>query len=127
MLVTFKLVITALLSRPTPTIVGLLRKVNQFVEVKFKSRAIEMWPQDLGFMDDHNLLWLSMMACKRLVRYLDSIFVLVDIKGLPNALMTEEAVKKIRLTLGHVDHVDKLNLKRGSRARVHILHHLVIQ
>ncbi|KAL6130569.1 hypothetical protein ACLB2K_068948 [Fragaria x ananassa] len=48
---------------------------------------------------------------------IDSFSVWVDIKGLPDALMTEEAVEKIRLTLGHVDHVDKLNLKGGSRAR----------
>ncbi|KAL6188487.1 hypothetical protein ACLB2K_039879 [Fragaria x ananassa] len=55
---------------------------------------------------------------------IESFPVWVDIKGLPDALWTEEAVEKVGLSLGFVEHLDKLGLKRGSRIRVRILHKL---
>ncbi|KAL6191237.1 hypothetical protein ACLB2K_037628 [Fragaria x ananassa] len=55
---------------------------------------------------------------------IESVPVWVDIKGLPDALWTEEAVEKVGLSLGFVEHLDKLGLKRGSRIRVRILHKL---
>ncbi|KAL6194466.1 hypothetical protein ACLB2K_035550 [Fragaria x ananassa] len=55
---------------------------------------------------------------------IESFLVWVDIKGLPDALWTEEAVEKVGLSLGFVEHLDKLGLKRGSRIRVRILHKL---
>ncbi|KAL6206177.1 hypothetical protein ACLB2K_023426 [Fragaria x ananassa] len=55
---------------------------------------------------------------------IESFPVWVDIKGLPDALWTEEAVEKVSLSLGFVEHLDKLGLKRGSRIRVRILHKL---
>ncbi|KAL6225701.1 hypothetical protein ACLB2K_004550 [Fragaria x ananassa] len=55
---------------------------------------------------------------------IESFPVWVDIKGFPDALWTEEAVEKVGLSLGFVEHLDKLGLKRGSRIRVRILHKL---
>lgn len=52
---------------------------------------------------------------------IEKFSVWVDIKGLPDALMTDEAAEKVRLTLGHVE---QLNIRRGTRVRVRILHHL---
>ncbi|KAL6138959.1 hypothetical protein ACLB2K_064237 [Fragaria x ananassa] len=47
---------------------------------------------------------------------IDSFPVWVEIKGLPDALMTDEAVEKVGWTLGQVEHVDKMNNRRGTRA-----------
>ncbi|KAL6129863.1 hypothetical protein ACLB2K_068245 [Fragaria x ananassa] len=55
---------------------------------------------------------------------IESFPVWVDIKGLLDALWTEEAVEKVGLSLGFVEHLDKLSLTRGSRIRVQILHKL---
>lgn len=52
---------------------------------------------------------------------IEKFSVWVDIKGLPDALMTDEAAEKVRFTLGHVE---QLNIRRGTRVRVRILHHL---
>ncbi|KAL6225855.1 hypothetical protein ACLB2K_004704 [Fragaria x ananassa] len=48
----------------------------------------------------------------------------VEIKGLLDALMTDEAVEKVGRTLRQVEHVDKMNIRRGTRARVRILQEL---
>ncbi|KAL6129934.1 hypothetical protein ACLB2K_068316 [Fragaria x ananassa] len=48
----------------------------------------------------------------------------IEIKGFPDDLITEEAAEKIGLTLGFVDHVNKLNIKRGLKVRVRVLHNL---
>ncbi|KAL6223451.1 hypothetical protein ACLB2K_006838 [Fragaria x ananassa] len=44
---------------------------------------------------------------------IDSFLVWVEMLGLPPRLMTNEAVEKVGVTLGHVDQVDTLGIKRG--------------
>ncbi|KAL6228377.1 hypothetical protein ACLB2K_002327 [Fragaria x ananassa] len=55
---------------------------------------------------------------------IDSFPVWVEMLGLPSRLMTNEAAEKVGVTLGHVDQVDKLGIKRGIRSRVKIFHDL---
>ncbi|KAL6180869.1 hypothetical protein ACLB2K_047528 [Fragaria x ananassa] len=44
--------------------------------------------------------------------------------GTPNLFWRKEAVEKVGLTLGFVEHTDKLSIKRGLHARVKTLHKL---
>ncbi|KAL6225857.1 hypothetical protein ACLB2K_004706 [Fragaria x ananassa] len=55
---------------------------------------------------------------------IDSFPVWVEMLGLPPRLMTNETAEKVGVTLGHVDQVDKLGIKRGIRSRVKIFHDL---
>nr|XP_011470243.1 PREDICTED: uncharacterized protein LOC105353156 [Fragaria vesca subsp. vesca] len=55
---------------------------------------------------------------------IDSFPVWVEMLGLPSRLRTNEAAEKVGVTLGHVDQVDKLGIKRGIRSRVKIFHDL---
>ncbi|KAL6201400.1 hypothetical protein ACLB2K_025114 [Fragaria x ananassa] len=55
---------------------------------------------------------------------IDSFPVWVEIKGLPDALMTDEVIEKVGWTLGQVEHVDQMNFRRGTRVRVRILQKL---
>ncbi|KAL6140121.1 hypothetical protein ACLB2K_058422 [Fragaria x ananassa] len=58
---------------------------------------------------------------------IDSFPVWVKIKDLPDALYTDEAVEKVGWTLGQVEHVDQMNIRRGTWARVRILQKLSVQ
>lgn len=50
----------------------------------------------------------------------------VEILNLPLTLLTDEATEKVEWTLGHVEQVDKLNIKKGTKAMVRILHKLCV-